>query len=289
MANSDKDEPKEHEEEFGEEFDFESDEHDDLLTTSESIGETETPVEAMPKQRNVVLPLLIGLAIIGFIGWKVFGMLSSSKETQEKGPPKEAPITEVKTAPKIEPAPAPIAEGFPKTTIPDVAQAQEQAKFASSEEKIAANLQKRIDQQLLAQKQQFEAMQKELVNSTQNLGATNKIISNMQNELSTLSASVQELSAQVSAVRQEQINAQAKEAQRVKKAAKPKKISPKSEAYSSPTYSIHAIIPGRAWLRTREGKTITITEGDSVGEYGKVLKIDAPNGIVITTSGVTLR
>ena len=53
--------------------------------------------------------------------------------------------------------------------------------------------------------------------------------------------------------------------------------------------SVHAIIPGRAWLKSKDGSTITVTEGDSLERYGKVLVIDASNGVVITSSGVTLR
>lgn len=63
----------------------------------------------------------------------------------------------------------------------------------------------------------------------------------------------------------------------------------RNEAFTTPTLVVHAIIPGRAWLKTREGTTITVTEGDTLDRYGKVLVIDAANGVVITSSGVTLR
>ena len=67
------------------------------------------------------------------------------------------------------------------------------------------------------------------------------------------------------------------------------KILQTKEIFSDPIYSVHAIIPGRAWLRGRDGKTITVTEGDMLDKYGKILVIDAPSGVVITSSGVTLR
>lgn len=54
-------------------------------------------------------------------------------------------------------------------------------------------------------------------------------------------------------------------------------------------YALHAVIPGRAWLKSQNGQIVTVTEGDSIGNYGKVLVIDAGNGVVLTSSGITFR
>jgi prefoldin subunit 5 len=56
-----------------------------------------------------------------------------------------------------------------------------------------------------------------------------------------------------------------------------------------PEYTVHAVIPGRAWLKSARGQIMTVTEGDSIGNYGKVLVIDASNGVVLTSSGVAFR
>lgn len=56
-----------------------------------------------------------------------------------------------------------------------------------------------------------------------------------------------------------------------------------------PEYVVHAVIPGRAWLKSSKGQIITVTEGESVGDYGKVLVIDAANSVVLTNSGITFR
>jgi chromosome segregation ATPase len=67
---------------------------------------------------------------------------------------------------------------------------------------------------------------------------------------------------------------------------------PENEAvltYKAPGYSIHAIIPGRAWLKSSSGQIITVAEGDTVGDYGTVAVIDAANNIVRTSSGVSFR
>lgn len=56
-----------------------------------------------------------------------------------------------------------------------------------------------------------------------------------------------------------------------------------------PEYVVHAVIPGRAWLKSCKGQILTVTEGETVGNYGKVLVIDASNSIVLTSSGIAFR
>ena len=50
-------------------------------------------------------------------------------------------------------------------------------------------------------------------------------------------------------------------------------------------YSVQAIIPGRAWLRSDNGETITVAEGDMVKGVGRVTKIDPYDGIVEINTG----
>jgi len=59
--------------------------------------------------------------------------------------------------------------------------------------------------------------------------------------------------------------------------------------YSSPEYVVHAIIPGRAWLKSSGGQIITVTEGDSVGDFGRIAVIDSLHNVVRTSSGITFR
>jgi len=56
-----------------------------------------------------------------------------------------------------------------------------------------------------------------------------------------------------------------------------------------PEYVVHAVIPGRAWLKSSKGQIITVTEGETLGNYGKILVIDAANGVVLTSSGIAFR
>jgi hypothetical protein len=46
------------------------------------------------------------------------------------------------------------------------------------------------------------------------------------------------------------------------------------------TYTVQAIIPGRAWLKSESGETVTVAEGDTIKDVGRVSKIDPYDGIV---------
>ncbi|MGD9592643.1 MAG: hypothetical protein AB7V32_08995 [Candidatus Berkiella sp.] len=292
--NDDSNEPNENEEEFGEEFDFESEPHDDALAPDSESGEEIQEMAPAPKSKSVMLPLIIGIAVLGFIGWKAFTMLSAPKQQAKGGPKVEQLQTQTAEIEVQAPTTGPTTTAEPtqpKSAVPNLYEAEQMAKQAVSDEKITAILQKKIDEQFATQKQQIETSQKDAAAAAQSAANASKSVNELQQQVTTLSATVQDLAAQMKAMKDAQLAELARQAAREAKAKpKPKtKISSKADAFTNPSISVHAIIPGRAWLRTVDGKTITVTEGDSIGEYGKVLKIDAPNGLVITTSGVTLR
>lgn len=67
---------------------------------------------------------------------------------------------------------------------------------------------------------------------------------------------------------------------------------PPSPVIQSPTasdpkipYNVQAIIPGRAWLRSDSGETVTVAEGDTVKDLGRVTKIDPYDGVVEINTG----
>lgn len=113
-----------------------------------------------------------------------------------------------------------------------------------------------------------------------------KNLNQIQQEIKQLTRIVKSLAEQVGDLQSARSQLQAA---RAAKARHPGNIAASAQKSVSDAMTIHAIIPGRAWLRTQAGKTVSVTEGDMLGEYGKVLKIDAPTGSVITSSGVTIR
>lgn len=56
----------------------------------------------------------------------------------------------------------------------------------------------------------------------------------------------------------------------------------------TPKYIVHAVIPGRAWLKNGN-QIFSVTEGQEIEPYGKILTIDARLGTIVTASGQVLR
>ncbi len=54
-------------------------------------------------------------------------------------------------------------------------------------------------------------------------------------------------------------------------------------------YIIHAMIPGRAWLKSESEQIILVAEGDLLGDYGTIVEINLANYFVKTSSGVIIR
>lgn len=50
-------------------------------------------------------------------------------------------------------------------------------------------------------------------------------------------------------------------------------------------YNVQAIIPGRAWLKSDNGETLTVAEGDTIKSLGRVTKIDPYDGVVEINTG----
>lgn len=79
---------------------------------------------------------------------------------------------------------------------------------------------------------------------------------------------------------------------KLKTAATAPKAEPKRPIMQVPVrhkprtaYRLTAVMPGRAWLESSRGTTITIKVGDTVPGYGTVVKISAPEGVVVTSDG----
>lgn len=276
--------PEDQLDDFEEEFEFETEpgEEDALAPEEfETDGEEPDVVDKKPG-KSLLLPIVIGAALIGFLGWKAVGIFTAPKTTPAPAP---APAPVAKVEPTPSPAKtAPVEKATPQSSLPSVLDAQNVIpQDVVVTEDALTKMQKKLEEQDNAIKQRINNLERDIATANQNTTQVNAGMSKMQTDLATLNASVQELSNQLKTFQEER-----EKQQQAKAASKKHSTQPKAES-SNPTLSVYAIIPGRAWLRSANGKTITVTEGDAVGEYGKVLKIDAGNGVVVTSSGVSLR
>ncbi len=142
-----------------------------------------------------------------------------------------------------------------------------------------------------------------ITNITEELTANVNQIKELQNNLRDISRSISNVSSSVSGVDSKILNLTntvdtlSMDVKNVKKYIQEEdldltanlKPSEPDLFSNTPEYVVHAVIPGRAWLKSSAGQIITVTEGDSLGDYGKIALIDASNNIVRTSSGVVFR
>ncbi|MDF1678747.1 MAG: type IVB secretion system protein IcmG/DotF [Legionellaceae bacterium] len=123
-------------------------------------------------------------------------------------------------------------------------------------------------------------------------------LSTMRAQMSTIAQNMSDMSAKMADVKQtmlvlsERLEQQSQQMGRLQTMSRAKRVAssrPSSTAKKyvapKPTYSIQAIIPGRAWLMSSQGKTLTVSRGSVVPGYGVVRLINAKVGRVFTSSG----
>ena len=163
-----------------------------------------------------------------------------------------------------------------QTQLPNVAQVQADPEINRTLESITQEMTMNVNQ--------IKQMESSIQEVSQTLSRLNQTIAAMDNRVLGLTETVEGLS-------QDLVN--------VKKVITDEDLDLASGAarqsndqpliYSAPEYIVHAIIPGRAWLKSTSGQIITVTEGDTMGDYGKVAVIDAANSLVRTSSGISFR
>ncbi len=173
-------------------------------------------------------------------------------------PTNTAPVTQVATQ-----APAtPSVQAAPVAT--------EQQAVAGTQDKLGA-----IEQQVskLANQLQIEYPQKMTDYENQTASTQAKL-----QELNTRVANIEAALTQITQLLQSSAKQQA-----------PTITIPRSSGRSAESnkqlYSVQAIIPGRAWLKSDSGETVTVAEGDILRDYGRVTKIDPYDGVVDIDTG----
>lgn len=121
------------------------------------------------------------------------------------------------------------------------------------------------------------------------LGLVNQQISDNRDQITRINDAISQNQTDINDIKQSinMLNASVlKIAEDMAKLTKPKKVKKVPKVKAKPTlYHVVAIVPGRAWLETSEGNTITVRTGDKLGGYGTVDVISSRQGMVITSSG----
>lgn len=127
-------------------------------------------------------------------------------------------------------------------------------------------------------------LQTEYMQRLNDFAAQNK---NIGDEVQLLNSRVASLEAQINQLT-EQLTQKARQASLKEEHVGPTiRQQPLGGETASPhvSYSVQAIIPGRAWLRADNGETVTVTEGDVIRDLGRITKIDPYDGVVEVNTG----
>ncbi len=173
--------------------------------------------------------------------------------------------------------------------LPPMASPQASPPQSSTEDKAIKERLHNLEQQQQRSEQEIGQIQQTVIEINSNLSKINTAIaqlagnSAMQARQPMVAApstrSAQQATVAAAAKKQE---LQLKQAQETfQKKQKQKALEKKSRV----VYHVQAIIPGRAWLKSADGMTITVVKGNRVPGYGRVTQIDSDNGIVRTSDG----
>lgn len=160
-----------------------------------------------------------------------------------------------------------------QSTVPTGSQSPMAAMGQYVEEKSATL--NAVSQQAMAQ------IQSQYTQQFNDFAAQNK---SLQNQLQSLSARVVEMEAQIN----QMVQVLTRRNNSGSTMNNPPPPSPAQEARSPQVkiaYNVQAIIPGRAWLKSENGETLTVAEGDVIREVGRVTKIDPYDGVVEISTG----
>ncbi len=293
-------------EDFASEFDF----VDDKDQTGPGFDRGSQPSPDQPKGPRPIVTIVMVLVILGggYYGYKHF---YAAKPTTAPVDSKVLPQTPLPEAPHDATPPA--------TSIPNATNDPSNIDFNDhAKDDLAAALPpaksfEQVQKELQAAQNQGSATPNEIRNAIQNISDEMTInvnnIKQLETTISALNTTVEQLNKAINAMDNrvlgltETVDALSQDLANVKKVmidedmdlASPGtvKFSNKKQTQpignSTPTYTVHAIIPGRAWLKSASGQIITVTEGDKIGDYGTVAVIDSANGLVRTSSGIILK
>lgn len=137
-------------------------------------------------------------------------------------------------------------------------------------------------------KNEFNTVNSTVRSNKNNLNAMQARLGNISAKQADTSDAISQLSAQVQQMQatNQQLIAQVKLMQK-KQAEKDQKAIYKKTHYVR--YRVQALQEGRAWLMGSNGLTTSVAVGSTLPHYGKVLSIDVDNGVVVTSSGDTIK
>lgn len=286
-------------EDFASEFDF---------VDTDQPGATppgnNTPQNEPPKAAQAIISLVVLIAIIagGYYAYKfLFGSKPDAAATTP--PPTQLPQPAQPPVPQLMPEtdqgidqvdfsdvrPEELSEALPAKNFAQVQQDMQRQQASSSPvpNDIRHVLQS-LNEEMTSNVNNIKQFESTIATLATTVEQLNKVVNAMDNRVLSLTETVEGLSQDLANVKKVMVDEDMDLASPGTIKFSNKK-APQTVNSTAASYTVHAIIPGRAWLKSSNGQIITVTEGDKIGDYGTVANIDATNGIVRTSSGIILK
>lgn len=216
--------------------------------------------------KKIVIYLGIAILVLGFLGALVKSMFNRGNEESAVV---KSPV--LATQPAVDSAMLLAEEQKrPKGQLEvDVALARD-VKALSQQNVALANRVQVLEGQLAQTASQLNTYQSQTAKAQADAAGLAKTVGQVEDQMSAINNALQAL---------------------VEASKSPNIPTPMGETNTLPparSYTIQAIIPGRAWLKANNGQIITVSLGDSIPGFGRVALIDPQNGIVQTDAGLRI-
>lgn len=235
--------------------------------TDETANSTETPMPmAGSNESNVKRNSLIVIAavVVFLIFYKFTGsFFSNTKQAQN----------DIVATPIIQPAPPPVVQQPPAVPVSIIAPQPVQAPNQDTQQ---------INQKIANLELTQEGLRSQVTAVSNQLGGINTNMNELSDKMAKLSQMVADLA--------EKVDKQTSEISLLMERTRPKPVPRIVQVRPArPVYFLQAVIPGRAWLISPNGSTLTVRVGTLLQGYGVVQSIDAIHGRVMTSSGQVIR
>jgi len=226
--------------------------------TSSDTG-SQSPSPGLNNPMIVKAIIIVVAVLIAMIVYKFISSVSSSKTTSL--PPAPAPMQS-----QI-PIPQPIINQPPQIVTPSKPSPEVSQKLSALE----------VTQQTLGT--DMNNLNNQVVTLSSNVADINTKIDQLNQTINSLASQIAEQSQQIAI-----LTAHAKSHERHVRVIK----HPKNRV-GKLVYYIQAVIPGRAWLISSAGATMTVRDGSSIPGYGVVKLIEPSEGRILTSSGRVIK
>lgn len=260
------------------EYHFAGESEESKFTDEEISSAVVSTTSGVTQLKRIVLIALAGFVVL-LAGYKFLGGFfssSSDKPTQvAKAPaPKPAVQTPVVVSAPTTPTTPTVT---PQVTSTPVVTTAPQA--VPTDAMTSATGNKILNQ--------MSTLEQASSNARSDINSINSNVTDLKENASELVEEMSEMTKSISQLTQ-QIKSQQTELLALKKQLTPKKKPKKKVVKPKMKYYVRALIPGRAWLVSERGTTITVSEGINIQGYGQISGIFPMKGIVTTTSGLTI-